>query len=176
MPVATIKFDSEFLGEAMKRCRAQSQAKVLGLAIKLGALAILAPMSFWLFRQGFRATGICFAFIGVFMFFAHHVDYWWAKRSFRNSPFLDDVLRIEFTAEGFHAKSEKQEVKLQWPVFTKVAHFRDGFLLFQGPKLANWIPFSSLESPGQADDLERLLREKIKDHVVAIQWVRGRFR
>lgn len=151
----------------MKRIRAQSRTKVLGLVIKLTALAILAPMAFWLFHRGFRATGICFAIVGVFMFFAHHVDLWWAKRSFQKSPFLDDVLRIEFTAEGFHAKSEKQEVKLNWSVFTKVAHFSDGFLLFQGPKMANWIPLSSLESPAQSRDLERLLREKIKDHVVA---------
>jgi len=88
------------------------------------------------------------------------------RRSFKKSPYLDDDVVIEFTDAGFHAHSSKQDTKLQWSAFTKVAHFSDGFLLFQGPKFFNWIPFSSLESPSQAVELATLLRSKITEHKV----------
>ena len=167
MPTATIKFSPEFLVEAMKRCRAQNRARLVILVIKLVSLAILAPIALWLFLQGYHSTGIGFALVSVFMFYAQHLDFWWAKHSFRKSPYLNDVLAIEFSEGGFHARSPKQDVKLQWSVFTKVVHFKDGFLIFQGPGAANWIPISSLGDSAQAIELEMLLREKVREHKTA---------
>lgn len=84
------------------------------------------------------------------------------------SPFNGEELTIKFDEEGFHASSSKQDVKLRWGVFTRVAHFSDGFLLFQGPALFNWIPFSAVEH-SEIPDLEALLREHIKEHKIVEQ-------
>lgn len=84
------------------------------------------------------------------------------------SPFRNDQLTIQLDEEGFHAFSSKQDVKLSWEVFTRVAHFRDGFLLFQGPKMFNWIPFSSLDHCDIAE-LDALLRRKVQEHKIVEQ-------
>ena len=137
MPTASIKFTSDFLIAAFQRYRRQHRGRYIGLAIKLLALALLAPIAVWMFWQGYIVIGIFVAALSVFMFFAHHVDYWLARRSFTKSPYRDEDVLIEFTDAGFHACSPKQDTRLQWSAFTKVVHFGDGFLLFQGPKLFN---------------------------------------
>lgn len=169
MPTASIKFTPDFLVVALQRYRRQHRGRYVGLAIKLLALTLLAPLAIWMFWQGHVVIGSLFAALSMFMFFAHHVDYWLARRSFWKSPFRNEDVTIEFTGEGFHARSPKQDTKLQWSAFTRVAHFRDGFLLFQGPKFFNWIPMSSLGSPSQAAELETLLRAKVQDHRIVEQ-------
>jgi hypothetical protein len=164
MPTASIKFTSDFLIEAFRRYRRQHRGRYVGLAIKLLALVLLAPIAVFMFWQEHVLFGVFFAALGVFMFFAHHVDYWLARRSFRKSPYRDEDMIIEFSDAGFHARSPKQDTRLQWSAFTRVAHFRDGFLLFQGPRFFNWIPVSSLGSPSQAAELAALLRSKIAEH------------
>ena len=148
------------------RYRRQHRGRRIGFLIKLFALALLAPITVWMFWKEQIVIGLFFTMLSVFMFFAHHIDYWLARRSFRKSPFRDDEVTIEFSDAGVHALSPKQDSKLQWSVFTKVAHFRDGFLLFQGPKFFNWIPQSSLGSSSQVAELEALLRSKIVEHRV----------
>lgn len=166
MPTASIKFTSDFLITAFQRYRRQHRGRYIGLAIKLLALSLLAPLAFLMFWQGHIVIGVFFAVLSVFMFLAHHVDYWLARRSFTKSPYRDEDVLIEFTDAGVHTCSPTQDTKLQWYAFTKVAHFRDGFLLFQGPNCFTWIPFSSLGSPLQAAELSALLRSKITEQKI----------
>lgn len=164
MPTASIKFTSDYLVEACRRYRRQHRGRYASLALKLLALALLAPVAVWLVKQGHIAVGVVFAALGVFMFLAHHVDHWLARRSFRRSPYRDEDLTIEFSEAGFHAQSPKQDVRLRWSAFTTVAHFSDGFLLFQGPKLFTWIPLSSLARASESAELDALLRARIPEH------------
>src|SRR5688572_9933697 len=144
MPTASIKFTSDFLTEAMKRYRRVHRSRYVILAIKLMAVTLLVPLAGWMFWKDQLLVGVFLAALSGFMFVAHRVDYWLACRTFRKSPYRDDELTIEFTDAGFHAYSSKQDMALQWSVFTRMVEFRDGFLLFQGPTFYNWIPLSSL--------------------------------
>ena len=98
------------------------------------------------------------------MFFAHHVDFWIARRSLRKSPYCDEVITVEMTEADMHSRSARHEARLQWSAFTKAVHFPDGFLLFQGPKACNWIPLASLADPSQAVELEAILRSRIAEY------------
>jgi hypothetical protein len=164
MPIANIHFTSDFLVEAFQRYRRQHRGRSVILAIRLLAFPVLALVALALFWQGDIAEGLYFAAFIVFLFFAHHIDSWLIRRTFRKSPYRDDHLTIEFSEAGFHTHSPIQDTKLQWSVFTRVTHFRDGFLLFQGPKAFNWIPVSSLESATQVAELETLLRSRVQEH------------
>jgi hypothetical protein len=95
-----------------------------------------------------------------------HWPTWYALRSFRQSPFCNELVRIEFDDRGFHGRGEIGNVDLAWVVFIKVVHFRDGFLLFQGSNVVNWIPVRYLEGPDTVVELEALLREKIENHKI----------
>lgn len=164
MPTASIKFTSDYLIEALQRYRRQHRGRYFDLTIKLLALVILVPLAIWSFWHGYIAFAVFFMALGVLMFIAHHADYWLVRRSFRKSPFRDEDATLEFTEAGLHARSPKRDIKIQWSAFTKVAHFRDGFLLLQGPWHFNWIPLSSLAAPSEADELEAILRAKIHEH------------
>src|SRR5205085_2179243 len=106
------------------------------------------------------------AFVSVLMFFSHYIDYWLARRAFPTSPYGNENYTIEISEDGFHAKSPKSETKLAWSIFTKASHFKDGILLFQGPRFFNWLPFSALVDSKQKHELEKLLQKQIKIHQV----------
>lgn len=164
MPTARIRFTSDFRVEAFQRYRRQHRGRYLGLAVKLFALPIFALSALALFWQGLFAIGLYFLAGCMFLYFAHYMDAWYIRWSFRKSPYRDDNITIDFTDAGFHVHSPIQDVKLQWSVFTRVIHFGDGFLLFQGPRAFNWIPLTSLGSASQVAELETLLRSKVRDH------------
>ena len=166
MPTASIKGTSDFLIEGLQRYRRQHRARYVMLVIRVLAAVLLAPLTILTFWQGPVVIGVFLMALTVVMFFGHHVDYWCARRSFRKSPFRDEDVEIDFSDTGFHARSPKQDVKLQWSVFTRVAHFKDGFLLLQGPNVFNWVPLSSLGDPSQAAELAALLRSKISEHKI----------
>ncbi len=169
MVTTTIQFSPEFLVESLKRYRLQHRGRLAVFGVKLVALLVFGPIAVLLALTGHAGAGAGLAAFSLFVFFAHHLDFWWAKHSFLKSPYLNDVLVIEFSEVGFHARSPKQDVKLQWSVFTKVVHFKDGFLLFQGPKVVNWIPFSAFENSEQVSELDQLIRQKIQEHKVVGQ-------
>ena len=164
MPTATIDFNSDFLIEMLKRYRRQHSDRRLGLIIKILGVIVLTPVAVSLFWQGLIWLGLFISAWIILIFAAHLVDYWLARRAFVKSPFRNQLLTIEFTEDGFHALSPIEDTKLQWCVFTEVVHFPDGVLLFKGPKVFNWIPFSSISDAQQIQELENLLREKVAKH------------
>ena len=176
---ALIKFTPDGLVLAMKRRRRLSRSRYVGIAIKSVALSVIVPLVIviaWVgtnyklghaFSNGQMLIGILFATVlCVFMLNAHHVDFWLARRRFRKSPYFNEEVSIEFSDSGYHSRSAKSDSMLQWSVFTKVVHFRDGFLLFQGPYLYSWIPLASLVNPSDAAELATLLRSKIANHTI----------
>jgi hypothetical protein len=164
MTAATFKFTADFLIETFRRFRLQHGGRWVMAAVKVLAVLLSAPLGIWALREGQVLLGIFFLVLCVLMFFAPHMDYWLVRRSFRQSPFRGEDVRIEFSDSGFHATSPKQDIKLQWSAFTRVVHFKDGFLLFHGPRSFNWVPVSSLAGLSDIAELEALLRSKIADH------------
>ncbi|RYD54486.1 MAG: YcxB family protein [Verrucomicrobiaceae bacterium] len=165
VPAANIRYNADFLAEAFKRYRRQHPARYFILAVKALGVLVLMPATIFAFStKDHMHALICLTFL-ILIFFSGALEKWRLKRAIAKSPFNDDELRVEFSESGFHAFSAKQDVKLAWNVFSRVAHFRDGFLLFQGPKLFNWIPFSALE-PGGLEELETLLRTNIANHKI----------
>jgi hypothetical protein len=164
MPLASIDINSDFFIEMLKRYRRQHGGRRFGLVIKVLGIVVLTPIATALFWQGRFLLGLFISAWIVLLLFAHLLDYWLTRKAFLKSPFRDELLTIEFTESGFHATSPIQDTKLQWCVFTEVVHFQDGFLLFQGPRIFNWIPFSTISDVQQIRELEKLLRAKVEKH------------
>lgn len=161
MLTASIKFDSAFLAEVLRRYRQQHMTARTVLICKLVVLVVLIPSVVEMFLIRYSAVGLVLATLGVLFFLIRPVLEWFTARSFKKSPFYDEEIQIEITDDGYHATSPRQDVMLKWSAFTKVDHFRDGFLLYQGPQVCNWLPLSSLHDPSEAKALEELLRAKI---------------
>ncbi|MBI4746934.1 MAG: YcxB family protein [Acidobacteria bacterium] len=160
---ASFTFSDDFLIEANRRYR--QQKRILGIKtsflISLLFLLILAFPSIMFFRLGKPQLCIVllpFLFLASFQRLIEEKIIRWR---FVSSPYRNDRLTIEFSEDGFHGWSEIQNSTLHWGVFSKVVQFKDGFLLFQGPNLCNWIPITSLANPNQVSELLDLLKRKI---------------
>jgi hypothetical protein len=102
------------------------------------------------------------------MLYGHNFDYLIIKYRSRKSPHLNEDVEITLSENEFKAVSPKSEIKAKWSIFTKAVAFRDGFLLFQGPRLFNWLPSNRI-SEGNINKLIDLIRTKIKNYKVIEQ-------
>lgn len=166
MTVAVFKFDEDFLVEAFRRYRRQHRARWVFLGLKVGAILLVAAVGGWALHLGNTLPGVVFLSLSLLLCFVHRVDDWWVRRALRKSPYADEVLRVEMDETSYRVTSPKQDVKLQWSVFTRVVHFPDGVLIFQGPRVFNWIPVTALVAPADRAGLETLVRSKIRPHQV----------
>jgi YcxB-like protein len=166
MAVASFKFTPDYLIEGLRRYRRQHRARWLIRACKVICGLLSALLAGLAFSRGPWPLGMFFVALCVVLFLAPRIDDWVARRSFRKSPYQNDDFVIELTESGVQTRSQKQDAKLQWPAFTRVVHFRDGFLLFQGPRFFNWIPARALAEASQVAELEALLRLRIREHRV----------
>ncbi len=164
MPTASIKFTPEFMLEGSQRYWRQNPRRGFHRLLGLTAALFFAAVAVWQFCHGVFFNGVLMTAMSVYFLLFRRVISLLMLRRFRNSPFCDDDLTTELTEAGFHCHSAKQDVKLQWSVFSKVVRFEDGFLLFQGVRAYNWIPFSSLANPAELEELDALLRAKIPDY------------
>ena len=163
---ASVRFTDDFVVDALRHYRLQHLARRPMIALKVLMMLPLAALAVFGFIHGPFGLGLFFVGLCLLLLFGHYIDLWLARRSLRKWAFRDETVAIDFTDEGFHAKSPKQETMLRWSSFTRTVHFRDGFLLFHGPALFHWIPATSLVGPSGVAALERLLRDKIAEHKI----------
>ena len=102
------------------------------------------------------------------MLFGNHIDYLIIKYCNRKSPHVSENVEITLSEKGFHAVSSKSETKAKWSIFTKAVAFRDGFLLFQGPRLFNWLPSDKI-TEGNIENLIDLIKANIHKYKVIEQ-------
>ena len=164
MTEASVQFTDDFVVDALRHYRLQHRARRPMVVLKAFLTLLLAALAILGFIHGPFALGLFFVGLCALLLFGHHIDLWLARRSLRKWAFRDETVTIDFTDEGFHARSPKQETMLRWSSFTRAVHFRDGFLLFHGPSSFHWIPAASLAGSSGVATLERLLRDKIAEH------------
>jgi len=166
MTAASVRFTDDFVVDALRHYRLQHRARRPMIALKVLMTLPLAALAIFGFIHGPFGLGLFFVGLCLLLLFGHHIDLWLARRSLRKWAFRDETVTIDFTDEGFHARSPKQETTLRWSSFTRAVHFRDGFLLFHGPASFHWIPATSLADPSDVSALERLMRDKIAEHKI----------
>lgn len=163
MPEYRFKFDEAFLIEAFRKYRKQHGTRYVSLAMKsIAGLLLLALAAFSAWQINWWLA-VFFVALVLLMFNGHLIDYWLIKRRFRRSPYWNDNMVSNLTAEGLHAVGSHSDSKLGWAVFTKARYFRDGFLLFQGPGLFNWLPDAAL-SDGSRAEVESLIQAHVEDY------------
>lgn len=68
---------------------------------------------------------------------------------------------MELSEEGIRAESEVETSQLRWNAFTQAVIFDDGVLMFQGPKMVNWIPDRALDDEADARVLRDLVTSRL---------------
>lgn len=163
-PVAEFVFSADYYSQTVRRIRRQSLEHYAKIVLWLVMGGLLLGTIF----VSRRMMDYLIPFIVIwpmFLLFRKYED-WSALRRFRKSPYYDQQTRIEFRDDGVYTKSELSESRVDWAAFTRVSHFRDGFLLIEDSQVAQWIAVKSLVDPDSIEQLQELLRQKIADHRV----------
>jgi len=166
MTKASVHFTDDFVVDALRHYRLQHRARRPMIILKAVLTLFLTALGVFAFVYGPIVLGLFFVGLCLLLAFGHRIDFWLARRSLRRWAFRDETVAIDFTDEGFHAKSPKQETTLRWSSFTKVAHFREGCLLYHGPVSFHWVLVSSLAVSSDIAGLEELLKTKIAEHTI----------
>lgn len=163
MPTVSFQFTANHNLEGFKRYRRQSTWRLFALSVKAVGVVFFGFLCFLVMRGGDVVASLIFGALTVLILVAHHLEYALFRRAFKKSPYIDEVVLIEFTEEGVYIRSPKQNAQLQWSAWTKGIQFREGLLLLQGPQLFSWIPFASLQDLSDADELVELVRSKVSE-------------
>jgi len=160
------RYTEEFFIESLKRHRDQHQQRLLRRALKaIGFLGLGALFAGFLYEK-LIVPSLIFAFLLMLLAFSPQIDYWWAKRSFRKSPFYNSDVVIQLSEQGYLGRDANSRTQLGWPVFTKGRRFPDGFLLFTGPHQFHWWPNAALSS-GTTSEVDAIVRRNVAGYEAA---------
>ena len=161
---ASLTYTSDYVIESLARYRAQLGTPAVQLILRIIAVVSFAFFAFYQISQRHFALGILIALFTVSLIVRQRVNDWRTRRAFGASPHANEELTIRLSDTDFHVWSAMQDVRLEWRLFTKVVDFDDGVLIFQGPSVFHWIPFSALDAGNDLNDIASLLRAKITQH------------
>lgn len=158
---ARVLFTSEHLIETLTRYRSQHLGRRIWKWFRYAAalvFLIVAVIGFFIPQYG---ASVFMLALAIFMFFPHKIDDFLAQRNFRKSPHYNTQQMILLSDGGLYSKSEVQESTLKWTAFSRAVIFRDGVLMFQGPKTVHWLPDRAFERERDALDLRKLVESKL---------------
>ena len=90
------------------------------------------------------------------------IQRWQMYSRVRKTPLGHAPIRLEMTLQGVATHTAVGDAQLTWAAFPKARQFDDGFMLFQGPRAAYWLPLRCMVS-GQPTEVEELLRAHVAD-------------
>ncbi|WP_419663173.1 uncharacterized protein Dvar_36000 [Desulfosarcina variabilis str. Montpellier] len=162
------KLDDQFLVDGFKRYRRQHAIRNSWFVLKIILSCVFLILAFVSIYHGDYKLLFFFAVVVILMLYGHKIDYLFIKRRSRKSPHINEDVEIILSENGFQAVSSKSETKAKWSIFTEAVAFRDGFLLFQGPRLFNWLPFNKI-SEGNIQKLIDLIKANIEIYKIIEQ-------
>lgn len=166
MPVFEITFSEPFLIEMVRRYRCSRALARYATLLKGGlGLCLIALILVCVLAKTYIGASVISVFLALLLF-SRRFDEFIIARRFRKSPYRDERIRIQLSADGFTATGTKSNAQLSWAVFTKALRFDDGFLLFQGPGVFNWLPVRAI-TEGTAAGAEELIRTNVSDYKLA---------
>lgn len=162
------KVDDQFLVDGFKRFRRQHSIRNSWFVLKIFLSFVFIILTIVSIYHGDYKLVYFFTAVIVLMLFGHKLDYLFIKYSSRKSPNINEDYEIILNENGFQAVSSKSETKAKWSIFTKAVAFHDGFLLFQGPRLFNWLPSDKI-SEGNIENLIDLIKANIQKYKIIEQ-------
>ena len=162
------RFDEKFLIDGFKKYRRQHAVRNTWFVLKIILSILFVILAIISAYHGDYKLIFFFAAVIIIMLFGHEIDYLLIKYRSRKSPHVNEDVEITLNENGFQAVSSKSETKSKWSIFTKAVAFRDGFLLFQGPRLFNWLPLNKI-SEGNIEKLIDLIKTNIQNYKVIEQ-------
>ena len=156
-------FSEDFLIEAFRRHRQTKATVRYGRILKLflGACLVGVMVFLAVAAKTLLGASIVLAVLAA-LIFSPYLDEILIRRRFRKSPYWNDKLTVTLSAEGISSRGSKGGTQLTWDAITSGRKFDDGFLLFQGPGVSNWLPAKAM-TEGTIREVEDLVGKHVVD-------------
>ncbi|HMB52317.1 MAG TPA: YcxB family protein [Thermoanaerobaculia bacterium] len=106
--------------------------------------------------HGEWVLGAATLLIGGFYLSMTRFSRWNTRFINRKSPHFDDDFVLRLGEEGVRSTGTNSELQVAWPAVTEAWRFREGLLLFHGPRQFFWLPDSAAVGDARRE-AERLL-------------------
>lgn len=158
MPAYEFKFTEEFLIEASRRKMSVNpqRRKVNWMRFAFVICGIFLVITGTSRGNSLEySTGmVCIVFFGGVV----RIGEYFLRRNWRKSPYCNDQVRLVLDSDGIHGVGGGSSSDVKWSMVTHAYRLPDGFIISQGPQLANWLPDRALVE-GTPEETELLLRE-----------------
>lgn len=153
-------FGEEVFLENLARQRSLSKWRWLSIVTKLAVGIGLVLLIYRAIRDGFSPAILLFGGLLVLLLASGKIDRWHSVRGLKRSPYYNEQLSLRLLEERIEITGSIADVSERWDAITRAVHFPDGLLLYQGPGIAKWLPFSTLAS-GSEESAVRLVKSKV---------------
>ena len=169
-PTFEISYTKPFVAELRRHYRRSGRLPWLVPATRVAVPLALCGLGAWIaypHRHHLAASGVLGDLAPLAAFLVLFVSFPWLQRLImysrvRKSPMGRSPVRLELTPQGVSTSMAVGSAQMTWAAFPKARQFEDGFLLFQGPRAAFWLPLGCMVA-GQPADVEELLRANVAD-------------
>ncbi len=165
MTTASIRYDADFLDAALCRYWRQHPRSGLLNTLNGAGMALFGAAGIAAFLNQQPLYGTTLLLLAVLLGGSRPFSEWRVRRALHHSPCRGGLLDIGFDDEGLHAMANGEPLHLKWQDFSRVVHFPDGFMLFEGSRHFHWIPATAL-GPSGVDELRVLVGTYIGRHRV----------
>ena len=156
-------FDEAFVIESVKKYRQQLGSKPWRVGVKVLCFIPMAALFLLAAFHAVRVPTLFFGVVLVALVFSPKLDFWLIKKRVRKSPHFHCEMGVHVTRDNYQESSKFSNSTIDWPVFTKVVRFDDGFLLFSGKHNFFWLPDAALVHHN-IDEAQALFQEKIPNY------------
>lgn len=153
-------FGEEVFLENLARQRSLSKWRWLSIVTKLAVGVGLALLIYRAIYDGFSPAIFLFGGLLALLLFSQKIDRWNSTRNLKRSPYYNEQLALRLFEDRIEITGAIADVSERWNAITRAVHFPDGLLLYQGPGIAKWLPFSTLTS-GSEQSAVNLVKSKV---------------
>ena len=158
--VVILDITEGFVDEMMHRYKSTQTSRRLFEVLKWTTLVLTSAFVAVLFYLNEPLIGGFFGLIIIWCLFAPKLDKCLMANRLRKNPGFGSQVNFQFTQEGFRLSGKHGEGFLKWSAFSHAKILSDGILLFQGPRVFNWVPFSKIVE-GSESELKNLVQAHV---------------
>jgi hypothetical protein len=156
-------YSEDFLNEALLHHGKTKTSRKVFSATKVVCLVLLLGLSALMFVDSKFIGGAIFIGFSALLIFSRSIDGYFVTRRFRKSPYWNSRIKMLLDESGVSTVSELGTTSLRWNAFTAAIGLKEGFLLYQGPGVFNWLPTRFFTQPDRTQ-IADFLKSQVKKY------------
>jgi hypothetical protein len=162
--VAQLKISADWLADAYRQQEKIRVARKILTSIKVLCLVMMVALDALLVAKALYIPALVTVSLTLLLIFSRSFDRYVLARRRKSSPFWNKTVRVEMDDDGFRESSDLISSEVRWDAFTRCVALPDGFLLYHGPTIWRWLPFSAFVDNPSPELVREFLKSKVRKY------------